>query len=113
MDGLSLDQLADTMQKEVSPYLKADQILRNLESSPDVFVCTDSHIWRLKAIVEKEQKQADVQKIISDNETINHEDLNIGVKQAGHHEFSELREDFITELKNDLVGPHSEDELLK
>ena len=35
------------------------------------------------------------------------------MNQSNKNEFSELRNDFIEELKNDLIGPHSEDEILR
>ncbi|MCC3646869.1 DNA helicase [Cytobacillus oceanisediminis] len=112
IEGLNIEQLAEIMKKEVSPYLKANQIEKNLKGNPDVFICTDSNLWRLQAIVENEQKQAEVQKIIDENEVHAEEEDHYYTKKASNHEFSELREEFIKELENDLIGPRQEDELL-
>ena len=113
--GLTIDQLTEIIKNEVSPYVKDDQIKRSLEGHSDVFVNTDSNTWRLKEIVEKEQRSSQVKEIISREETGKEgKEGNKGKddKDSENIHFDALRGDIVSELKNDVIGPRDEDELL-
>jgi hypothetical protein len=111
--GLTIQDLTDQI-KIINPYIKQQQLESNLERFSEAFAIQNDK-WRLKSIMEAEQRSAEVNdRIIRAKEDMLKKPDTKTIDSSKTDSFAQIREDYVESMYLDLIGPKSgPDEIIK
>ncbi|MGI8313812.1 DISARM system helicase DrmA [Halobacillus mangrovi] len=110
INGADINDITNEIRKK-NEYIEKEQVEKTLARYQNLFTEVDG-VWRLTALVEKEKRKEEVKRITSSREETNQK---LGEVKAleEQHNFSNMREDYIESLRQDLIGPSEQEELIK